>query len=220
LIKTLTQINILENGKINFNKKISGEVADEISNKFNFLAKRNENKFLLNLLSSDVKSKFQKYIKEENSGRFSSIRSEFTSTKYSNNIFNDDSNNYRTIRLVSKIQSCDISQYLLLVKANTFQNTSFEFENNSFELEAIRDSISTKFIVIFNKQEINLLPEIEQLFKNAPRSGESTVVNLSITKKVGNYDLKILFDSISRNSIPNKSNEYLINSESVIILIK
>lgn len=219
LMKTLTQKNILENGKINFKKKISGEDADEISNKFNFLSKRNENNFLLTLLSAEAKSRFQKDTNEENSLRFSSIRSEFTASEYHNKE-SDLFNNYHNTRLTSKNQTTDISQYRLLVKANTFENTVFEFENNRFELEAIRNPIYRKFTLIYNKQEINLLPEIEQLFKNAPRNGEQTVENLSITKKVGNYELKILFDFLNRTSLPNKSNEYMINSESVIILVK
>ena len=220
LMRTLSQKNILENGKINFKKKISGEDADEISDKFIFLAKRNENQFLLNLLSSETKSKFQiENNNEEESLRFSNIRSEFTSTKYSIKEFNR-SNNYRNTRLVSRNQSIDISQYRLLIKANVFANTKFSFEDNTFELEAPRNPVNTKLTLIYNKEEINLLPAIEQLFKNAPRSGEQTVENLSITKKVGDYEVKILFDSLLRTSAPNKKDEYMINSESIIILIK
>ncbi len=220
LMTTLSQKNILENGKINFKKKISGEDADEISDKFIFLSKRNENQFLLNLLSSETKRKFQiENEDDEESRRFSNIRSEFTSTKYSIKEFNR-SNNYRNTRLVSRNQSIDISQYRFLVKANVFVNTKFSFENNTFELEAPRNPVNTKFTLIYNKEEINLLPAIEQLFKNAPHSGEQTVENLSITKKVGDYEVKILFDSVLRTSAPNNKDEYMINSESIIILIK
>lgn len=220
LMTTLSQKNILENGKINFKKKISGEDADEISDKFIFLSKRNENQFLLNLLSSETKRKFQIENKDdEESRRFSNIRSEFTSTKYSNKE-SDRSNNYRNTRLVSRNQSIDISQYRFLVKANVFVNTKFSFENNTFELEAHRNPVNTKFTLIYNKEEINLLPAIEQLFKNAPRSGEQTVENLSITNNVGDYEVKILFDSLLRTSARNKKDEYMINSESIIILIK
>lgn len=120
----------------------------------------------------------------------------------------------------SKSQNIDISQYRLLVKANNYQKTRFTFENNKFELEAGKSPLDSTFTLIFNNEEINLFPEIEQLFKNAPLNGEQIVQNLMITKKVGDYELKILFDSLLRTSSPDKKENYMINSESIIILIK
>lgn len=66
LLKTLSQKNILENGTINFKKKIAGEDADEISNKFNFLAKRNENEFLLNYFRQNQKINLNNILKKRN----------------------------------------------------------------------------------------------------------------------------------------------------------
>ena len=62
--------------------------------------------------------------------------------------------------------------------------------------------------------------EVEQLFKNAPLEGNQIVENLMINKKVGNYELTIIFDTLIRTSSPKKKDEYMINSESIIILIK
>ena len=80
--------------------------------------------------------------------------------------------------------------------------------------------ILIQFILKFNEEEINLFPEVQQLFKNAPLDGTQIVENLMITKKVGGFELKIIFDSLLRNSSPKKKDEYMINSESIIILIK
>lgn len=218
LLKTLNHKKILENGKINFEKKISGEDADEISNKFSFLAKRNETDLLLNLLSPELKNKFEKEINEEKSYTLSSIRSEFTNVSYKTE--GDHFQNYRNTRLTSKSQSVDILEYRLLVKANNYQKTRFVLDNNKFELEAGRSPIYSTFILNFNEEEINLFPEVEQLFKNAPLEGNQIVENLMINKKVGNYELTIIFDTLIRTSSPKKKDEYMINSESIIILIK
>ncbi len=218
LMKTLIQKNVLENGKINFDKKISGEDADEISDKFNFLAMRNENDFLLSVLPTEPKKKFEKELADNNDWRFHMIRNEFTNALH--RIEDDRFQNYRNTILTSKSQSVDISQYRLLVKANNYQKTKFIFQNNTFELEAGKNPIYSKFILKFNEEEINLFPEVQQLFKNAPLDGTQIVENLMITKKVGGYELKIIFDSLLRNSSPKKKDEYMINSESIIILIK
>ena len=218
LMKTLIRKNILEDGKINFDKKISGEDADEISDKFNFLAKRNENEFLISILPTEPKKKFEKELADNNDWRFHMIRNEFTNALH--RIEDDRFQNYRNTILTSKSQSVDISQYRLLVKANNYQKTKFIFQNNTFELEAGKNPIYSKFILKFNEEEINLFPEVQQLFKNAPLDGTQIVENLMITKKVGGYELKIIFDSLLRNSSPKKKDEYMINSESIIILIK
>ncbi len=218
LLKTLIQKKVLENGKINFDKKISGDDADEISDKFNFLAKRNENEFLISILPHEPKKKFEKELADNNDWRFHMIRNEFTNALH--RIENDRFQNYRNTILTSKSQSVDISQYRLLVKANNYQKTKFNFQNNTFELEAGKNPIYSKFILKFNEEEINLFPEVQQLFKNAPLDGTQIVENLMITKKVGGYELKIIFDSLLRNSAPKKKDEYMINSESIIILIK
>ncbi len=218
LLKTLNHKKILENGKINFEKKISGEDADEISDKFNFLAKRNETDFLLSILPNESRKKFEKHLADDNFWGFRSIRSEFTSVSYKTE--GDHFQNYRNTRLTSKSQSVDISEYRLLVKANNYQKTRFTLDNNKFELEAGRSPIYSTFILIFNEEEINLFPEVEQLFTNAPLEGNQIVENLMITKRVANYELTIIFDALIRTSSPNEKDEYMINSESIIILIK
>ena len=218
LMKTLIRKNILEDGKINFDKKISGEDADEISDKFNFLAKRNENDFLLSILPIEPKKKFEKELADNSDWRFNMIRNEFTNAVYK--IEDNRFQNYRTTRLMSKSQSIDILHYRLLVQANTYQKTKFTFENNTFELDTGKSPIYSTFILKFNEEEINLFPEVKQLFKNAPLDGKLIVENLMITKKVGAYEVKIIFDSLLRTSSPKNKDEYMINSESIIILIK
>lgn len=217
LMKLVSQKNILENGKINFNKEISSGVADDIANKFNFLAKRNETDFLSNLLPADVKKRFNKDLVSNETYRFASIRDEFKSVTEVNEANN---RNYRSIRISSKAFSADISNYRQLYKVDYNHNTTFNFENNTFQLDAPGTILKSEFNLALNGEKINLLPELQQLFENTPKDGQQFVDELFVTKVIGKYEIKMMFDSVLRNTAPNKSEEYIINSESIILLIK
>ena len=220
LMKSLTKNNLLENNKINFNKEVPDAVADDISDKFNFLVKRKEAEFLYNLLSTEVKERFEKEVKsDEYRWRYSNIRNEFKNIKYVAKV-KENKRDYRTTRLVSTSLSADITTYRQLYKFDYRNNSSFVYEQNTFQLQEPGSIIKSEFYLIYNGQKINLFPELKQLFSNAPKHGEQYVNELFITKKVGKYEIKILFDSLSRTTSPDKKEEYIINSQSMIVLIK
>ncbi len=216
LVKSLSDHNLLENGTINFNKEIPNAVANDISDKFSFLAKRKEKDFLINFLSTDVKKRYEKDLEDDQLWRYTSLRSEFKKIIYVDNKTKGD---YLSTILTSKSSGIDISAYRQLFKVD-YNNTRFEFENNKFELEIPGAVMKTEFNVVFNGQKINLLPEFKELFNNAPNDGEQVVENLFIIKKVGTYEIKVLFDSVLRNTSPKKDDTYIINGPSMIILIK
>lgn len=216
LVKSLSDHNLLENGKINFNKEIPNAVANDISDKFSFLAKRKEKDFLINFLATDVKKRYEKDLEDDQLWRYTSLRSEFKKIIYVDNKTKGD---YLSTILTSKSSGIDISAYRQLFKVD-YNNTRFEFENNKFELEIPGAVMKTEFNVVFNGQKINLLPEFKELFNNAPNDGEQGVENLFIIKKVGSYEIKVLFDSVLRNTSPKKDDTYIINGPSMIILIK
>ena len=216
LVKSLSDHNLLENGTINFNKEIPNAVANDISDKFSFLAKRKEKDFLINFLATDVKKRYEKDLEDDQLWRYTSLRSEFKKIIY---VDNKGKGNYLSTILTSKSSGIDISAYRQLFKVD-YNNTRFEFENNKFELEIPGAVMKTEFNVVFNGQKINLLPEFKELFNNAPNDGEQGVENLFIIKKVGSYEIKVLFDSVLRNTSPKKDDTYIINEPSIIILIK
>lgn len=216
LVKSLSDHNLLENGKINFNKEIPNAVANDISDKFSFLAKRKEKDFLINFLATDVKKRYEKDLEDDQLWRYTSLRSEFKKIIYVDNKTKGD---YLSTILTSKSSGIDISAYRQLFKVD-YNNTRFEFENNKFELKIPGAVMKTEFNVVFNGQKINLLPEFKELFNNAPNDGEQVVENLFIIKKVGTYEIKVLFDSVLRNTSPKKDDTYIINGPSMIILIK
>ena len=65
LKEILQKNNLIENGVIDFNKKVQDSVATEIAEKFNFLNQRKEKEFLLTFFAKDKQLKFNKIFEEE-----------------------------------------------------------------------------------------------------------------------------------------------------------
>ena len=216
----LNQNNLLENGKIIFNRKVSDTVADEVSNKFEFLAKRDEKEFLLHLLPEKNKKLLAKNLNEANFwGIRSDFRSLFKNVQY--DISKKEINPvYKNVTLIARKFDADISGYKYLFKAYNYKYNRFEFDNNTVELKMPVSMFKSELNLIFNGQKINLVPDLKKLFENYPNNGEIKVDDLFMTKTIGNYEFKIMFDSLILSKTADTKDQFLINSESVLILIK
>ncbi|MBU4538030.1 MAG: DUF4153 domain-containing protein [Weeksellaceae bacterium] len=216
----LSQNNLLENGKIVFNKKVSDTVADEVSNKFEFLAKRNEKEFLLNLLPEKNRKLIAKNLDEANFwGIRSDFRNQFKNVQY--DISKKEPNPVqKNVTLIAKKFDANLSGYKYLFKAYNYKYNSFEFDNNTVELKMPVSMFTSELNLIFNGQKINLVPDLKKLFENYPNNGEIKVDDLFITKVIGNYEFKMMFDSVILSKTADTKDQFLINSESVLILIK
>ncbi|MGZ5284551.1 MAG: hypothetical protein ACXWB4_02770, partial [Kaistella sp.] len=114
----------------------------------------------------------------------------------------------------------DISDYRYLFKAYNYKNNTFEFDNNTVELKMPVSMFKSELNLIFNGQKVNLVPDLKKLFENYPNNGEIRVDDLFITKAIGDYEFKIMFDSVILSKTADTQDQFLINSESVLILIK
>jgi len=216
----LTQNNLLEKEKIDFNKKISDTVAEEVSNKFEFLAKRGESKFLLNFLDKKQQKIFAKNL---NDGKFyqlrTDIQNQFKNIQYKTSIKSKEPS-LKNITLIAKDFNADISNYRYLFKAYNYKENHFEFDDNIVELKMPVSMFKSELNLVFNEKEINLVPDLRKLFEKYADYGEKKVDDLFIIKTIGNYEFKIMFDSIILSKTADTKDQFLINSESVLILIK
>ena len=220
LNKILAENKLLENGKINFNLKVPDSVATEISDKFQFLAKRQENLYLKNLLNPQIAEKFEKENKKGNfyetarivKGGFKNITAE--------SIAKGNLTNSKNIILTISNLATPVSKYDYLFKAYNYKNNIFRYNENLIEINLQNSQVRTKLFFIFNGTVIDLMPELETLFNDTNESGEFKVDDLSIYKTVGKFNFKFIFDNISKVQTPGKKAEYYINSESVLILVK
>ncbi len=220
LQKILTQNNLLEKEKINFNKKISATVADEISDKFEFLAKRRESKFLLNYLNIKEKKIFAKNLNDAQFYQLrTDIKNQFKNIEY-NTSKKSQETSLKNITLNAKNFNADISGYRYLFKAYHYKENYLEFENNIVEFKMPAGMFDSELNLVFNGQKTNLLPDLRKLFEKYPDHGEIKVDDLFIIKTIGNHEFKIMFDSVILSETVHRKDQFLINSESVLILIK
>lgn len=211
LQEILTQNNLLENGKINFNKRINNSDAEEISNKFEFLKNRKQVDYLKKYFTDSQLKKipffYQKNINFQ-------IIDEFKNIKYNREPKLGDK--YTRLSIRTNNINYNIEGYQQLFKVFNYNNQDFEFNGNTFNLNGFNNGL----MLHFNQESIDLSPEIEKIvnqYKN--RENEVTVDEISFTKTVGRYELKFLLDGIEYNKYEGDRGSYFINQD-IIVLIK
>lgn len=218
LQKLLDTNKLLIAGKIDFDKKTSDEVADDISDKFKFLAERKETDALLDLLPTEKLVKFQKKFKiDDRYGIKTFTRSQFLNTYGKRPETAGGLNNQNTTLRVKNF-SVSLDGYEELYKAFLYQKNEFEIGNETFQIELPKSEYQSELILKIDNQEINLQPEVEKIFATFQSKGDFEVEELAIQKTIGNIQFKILFDTITRTK--GKTTSYWMNSDSVIILVK
>lgn len=211
LQQILTKNQLLEKGKINFEKAIQDSIAEEISNKFEFLKERKQIDYLKKYFTDSQLKKipffYQKNINFQ-------IINEFKNVKYNKEPKLGDK--YTRLSIRTRNFNYNITGYSQLFKVFNYNNQDFEFEGNTFSLNGFNNGLT----LYFNQKSIDLSPEIDKIinqYKN--RENEVIVDEISFTKKVGNYELKFLLDGIEYNKYEGDRGSYFINQD-IIVLIK
>lgn len=211
LQQILTKNQLLEKGKINFEKAIQDSIAEEISNKFEFLKERKQIDYLKKYFT-DSQLKEIPFFHQKNINF--QIINEFKNVKYNKDPKLGDK--YTRLSIRTRNFNYNINGYSQLFKVFNYNNQDFEFEGNNFSLNGFNNGLT----LYFNQKSIDLSPEIDKIinqYKN--RENEIMVDEISFTKKVGNYELKFLLDGIEYNKYEGDRGSYFINQD-IIVLIK
>lgn len=220
LQKILAANNLLKAGKIDFSKKISDTLANEVSDKLEFLALRDEENLVMSLLPEKVKSVIATNLKKGNIYQVrSELRSSFKNVQYSNFGKNKDLIN-PIITLTSRETSLDISGYTHLFKAENYRKNTFKFNNNTLIVNLPARVHTSAFSITFNGQKTDLTPDFKKLFENYPTNGEIKVDELSITKQIGANKIKFIFDFVTRTKNAEGNEIYFVNSPAILIVVK
>ena len=214
LQEILVKNNLLENGKINFEKPVQDSVATEIAQKFQFLYERKESQFLLSYISPKSTPEIEKIFKTEKYFIYSKINSSFKNVKYSKDIKNGEK--YTQLNIRANSFNYSIKGYDQIIKIYNYDNENFSYEGNTFSLKGFNGDLT----LYFNGNAIDLSPEIQKIintYKN--QQGEVYTDQISFVKQVGNYELKFLLEGISKNQYQGERDTYYI-SDDVIILLK
>ena len=190
LISLLNSEKLIENGKINFDKKISDTTANNILDKFEYLNERNEKPFLETLVPKNVQEK-----KEFKEGYF------WNSSEYFSQITYAHDNNYQAnlLTLRSPEGLIDIKGYDKALEITSLYRQSYDFDKMAIRVINENES-SEKIIIEINNSSVDISPQINNLFaEKGKRRGTVDVEDLSITFELEKYSCKLIFSSITKD---------------------
>lgn len=208
----LTENNLLEDGKINFNKKVSDLAADEISSKFNFLAKRNEQEFLFTFLNSDDQKILAKSISKRDYWEIHNmIQNHFTQIQTT-----EKSHQENRLEIVSENKFHSIAGYEYFASAAKYKMGDLRFNGDIFTVSRQENTGKILAVTLNGRENWDVSPLILQYlnqYKN--QSGQITVPEISFESDLGNYHLKMVFDNLIREKYQK---EQIFYNEAYILI--
>ena len=188
LEQILESNQLLQNGKILFDKKIPSEVAESISDKFEFLSIRDQKDYLMAYLPAKI-------AEEEKDSRKIYISSYFTNI--TRNPAKPSESRYLT--LVNSNTFYKIDEYDYATLENNLLNGKARIGNDVFHLTKELYGSQPKYILrLASGENVDLLPIVEaKTNQYKVKNGTILVDNLFIETDLGNYHIKINFNEIN-----------------------
>ncbi|MGN7758355.1 DUF4153 domain-containing protein [Chryseobacterium sp. 22532] len=217
LITLLDKNKLLVNNKIDFQKKVSDTLVNEIADKFEFLTERKQKDFLLNLTAGKTHDLL--------AGDFENVRSSLISSTLRNAFIHvnktSDGSEYERLVLDSESKVINIQGYQYLINFDSYNQQSKDINGDTFLIDSQTGVNNGKTIkVILNSEEtVDFSPVIDKLFENnASHSGTIKMKEISMESDLGKYHIKIVFQNISRDSSPyNKQKTIFYNNAALLI---
>lgn len=199
LTKLLKENKILVNGKIDFQKKISDTIVNEIANKFEFLAKRKQKNFLLSLVPQQDHKQLAANIESVDFWAVSDhIKNSFTHTDKTK-----PASEYERLTIISENKVIKIGDYTYMIDLNRYNQETREINGDHFNIIERPDHHSVLKIVLNSNEEIDFTPAINKIIEaNTNKTGTVRFPELSIENTLGKYHLKLVLRSITREKNP------------------
>ncbi|GAE65670.1 hypothetical protein CIN01S_12_00410 [Chryseobacterium indologenes NBRC 14944] len=197
LLKVLNQQKLLDNGKINFEQKITDTIRNEIADKFQFLAERKQSEFILGLLDKKDHADLTKSIE---AGNFYSIRftveGKFT---HVNTTTRKDSYDTERLVMVSEQQAIKIDDYQYLLNVTGYNQDPQKLNEDQFKIIDKLTERSSFKLILNNKEEIEAGPEIMKLFQeNKGKTGTVYVPDIKVEDDLGKYHIKLILKQVTK----------------------
>jgi len=197
LLKVLNQQKLLDNGKINFEQKITDTIRNEIADKFQFLAERKQSEFILGLLDKKDRADLNKSIE---AGNFYSIRftveGKFT---HVNTTTRKDSYDTERLVIVSEQQAIKIDDYQYLLNVTGYNQDPQKLNEDQFKIIDKLTERSSFKLILNNKEEIEAGPEIMKLFQeNKGKTGTVYVPDIKVEDDLGKYHIKLILKQVTK----------------------
>lgn len=197
LQKVLQENNLLNDNKIDFTKKVSDTVADEVAGKFAFLAQRGDSVFLRSLLTDKEKSLINNNSENSHSYQFqNNVRNRFSNIENTGK-----TRDFNRLEIIAERGLTSIEGYDYMIRFDDFYNkTTFKIGSDVFSISSQSGAPMLRLDLTLNGKETwDVTPFIrESLRKNQNRTGTVQVHELSTVGILGKYQVKVVFSSISR----------------------
>jgi hypothetical protein len=189
LKKLLTENQLLVNGKIDFKKEIADSVADNIEDKFEYLSERFKNKSLATYLNDDVKKSF----KDDKTWYINGL--------FTNVVNKKDDNRSNNFILYNQNTYFNTQGYSYIVTENQLNRNEVNIQGDQFKLDQNSYNDAPFYKLTLNeKTTVDFMPLIIEKFNPyKTMEGDDTAKDLSVSKDLGPYQVKIEFSSINRN---------------------
>lgn len=209
LEQILESNQLLHNGKILFDKKIPSEVAESISDKFEFLSIRDQKDYLMAYLPAKI-------AEEEKDSRKIYISSYFTNI--TRNPAKPSESRYLT--LVNSNTFYKIDEYDYATLENNLLNGKATIGNDVFHLTKELYGSQPKYILrLASGENVDLLPIVEaKTNQYKAKNGTILVDNLFIETELGNYHIKINFNEI--NYLRNDGSDTFYADQEIYLIKK
>lgn len=218
LMNILNQHQLMSAGKINFQKKVTDTVRNEIADKFEFLAERKQSEFLSALLNEKDQAELADNIKK---GTFYSINYDIQS-KFSDVNVTAKNRAYEMDRLVlvREEQAVELGNYQYLISFHRYSRDPQKLNDDQFELTDQLTEESSLKLSLNSKEEVDFGPRIIKLFEeNKNKKGNVVIPEIAMESDLGKYHVKLIFSEITREKYSDNDTAS-IYYENVYILIR
>jgi len=197
LMDILNKHQLISAGKINFQKKVTDTIRNEIADKFEFLAERKQVEFLSTLLNEKDQAELSDHI---NDGTFYSINYSIQN-KFSDVNITVNKRPYEMNRLVlvPEKKVVEIGNYQYLISFHRYSRDPQKLNDDQFELvDQLTENSSLK-LKLDSKEEVDFGPQIIRLFEeNKNKNGNVKVPEIAMESDLGKYHVKLIFSEITR----------------------
>jgi hypothetical protein len=218
LLKVMNQHQLIDNGKLNFQKKVTDTIRNEIADKFEFLAERKQLEFLNSLLNERDQLELADNIEAGNFYNISyTIQNKFIDV---NRTMKSSSEEIERIVIIPEKQAIEISNYQYLLSFPRYTDKSQKLDKDLFEIKDQLTERSSLRLSLNAEEEIDFGPQIMRLFEiNKGKTGTIKVPDMAIESDLGKYHIKLVFNEITWEKYPY-TDQVNIYYDNVYILIR
>lgn len=198
---------LISGATIDFERKTADTVATEISDKLAYLSDRGQKTLVLSLLPPKQQHEIRKaYTKETHY----ILQQQFL-TLFKNTYKTINPIDLQRVDIVAEPRLQTIEGYDYLLRFSDFyEEKTFKINNDHFKIRSVNGLPNPELKIIINSKEIwDVMPYIRQTVKtHRDKPGRIIHPELMVSKKTGNYEIKIIFDQITLEKTPREQIHY------------